>query len=73
MEEGLQGLSPRSSVADEEENPSQQASAKGVAAPGHATHASHASLQNLVRFRRWCLRVPGGSRAGLARDGSAPT
>ena len=52
MEEGLQGLSPRSSVADEEEDPSQQASAKGVAAPGHATHASHASLQNLVRFRR---------------------
>ena len=49
VEEGLQGLSPRSSVADEEEDAGQQAPARPASAPGHATHASHASLQNLVR------------------------
>ena len=49
VEEGLQGLSPRSSVADEEEPEPDAQQASDPGAPAHATHASHASLQNLVR------------------------
>ena len=54
VEEGLQGLSPRSSVADEEDDAGQQAAVRPASAPGHATHASHASLQNLVRLNCPC-------------------